>query len=41
MVIKISVPNKFKLKKVTALRTVLWPNQGELSLIHIYAADEL
>ena len=33
MVIKISVPNKFKLKKVTALRTVLWPNQGEVHYI--------
>lgn len=33
MIIKISVPNRFKLKKVATLRTVLMQNQGEIHYI--------
>ena len=33
MIIKISVPNRFKLKKVATLRTILMPNQGEVHYI--------
>lgn len=33
MIIKVSVPNRFKLKKVATLRTVLMQNQGEVHYI--------
>lgn len=33
MIIKISVPNRFKLKKMATLRTVLMQNQGEIHYI--------
>lgn len=33
MIIKVSVPNRFKLKKMATLRTVLMQNQGEIHYI--------
>ena len=33
MIIKLSVPNRFKLKKVTTLKTILFQKQGEIHYI--------
>ena len=33
MIIKLSVPNRFKLKKVTTLKTILMQKQGEIHYI--------
>ena len=30
MIIKISIPNRIKLKKVASLRAVFWPKEGEI-----------
>ena len=33
MIIKISIPNRIKLKKVASLRAVFWPKEGEIHYI--------
>ena len=33
MIIKMSIPNRIRLKKVASLRAVFWPGKGEIHYI--------